>query len=135
MNSVKFHDLGPIDYQQCWDLQEEIFKGIVDLVKMKGIVWNDETMGADYETIDIPEDLVDQANEWREKLVEAAAETDDALMEQFFEDSDSITEEQMLTAIRKATIGMTWPKVRKLSFTSLGTGPARKTSARTLTPK
>ena len=85
---------------------EETFKGVVDLIKMKAILWHDETMGAEYEVDDIPADLKDEAEEWRGKLVEAAAEYDEALMEKFFEDPDSITEEEIIAAIRKGTLSM-----------------------------
>ena len=85
---------------------EETFKGIVDLIDMKAILWHDETMGADYSVEEIPANLVDEAEEWRAKLVEAAAETDEALMEKFFEDPSSITTEELVAAIRKATLAM-----------------------------
>ena len=85
---------------------EETFKGIVDLIDMKAILWHDETMGADYSVEEIPANLVDEAEEWRAKLVEAAAETDEALMEKFFEDPSSITKEELVAAIRKATLAM-----------------------------
>ena len=83
---------------------EENFKGIVDLIKMKAILWHDETMGAEYEVDDIPADLVDECNEWRSKLVEQAAEQDESLMEKFFEDPDSITEAELIAAIRKGCL-------------------------------
>ncbi|MBR5038923.1 MAG: elongation factor G [Prevotella sp.] len=86
--------------------QEETFKGIVDLIKMKAIIWNDETQGAEFEVTDIPADLADEAQEWRDKLVEDAAEFDEALMEKFFEDPNSITEEELIAAIRKGTLAM-----------------------------
>ena len=86
---------------------EENFKGIVDLLKMKAILWHDETMGAEYEVQDIPADMVDECNEWRSKLVEQAAEQDESLMEKFFEDPDSITEEEIIAAIRKGTLNLT----------------------------
>ena len=86
---------------------EENFKGIVDLLKMKAILWHDETMGAEYDVEDIPADMVDECNEWRNKLVEQAAEQDEALMEKFFEDPDSITEEEIIAAIRKGTLNLT----------------------------
>ena len=85
---------------------EENFKGVVDLIKMKAILWHDETMGAEYEIDDIPADLKDEAEEWRGKLVESAAEFDEALMEKYFEDPDSITEEEIIAAIRKGTLAM-----------------------------
>ena len=86
---------------------EENFKGIVDLLKMKAILWHDETMGAEYDVEEIPADMVDECNEWRNKLVEQAAEQDEALMEKFFEDPDSITEEEIIAAIRKGTLNLT----------------------------
>lgn len=85
---------------------EENFKGVVDLVKMKAILWHDETMGADYSIEDIPANLVDECNEWREKMLEKVAEFDDALMEKFFDDPSTITEEEVLRALRNATIQM-----------------------------
>ena len=85
---------------------EETFKGIVDLIKMKAILWHDETMGADYDVADIPADMVDECNEWRLKLLEQAAEQDEALMEKFFEDPESITQEELVAAIRKGTLSL-----------------------------
>ena len=85
---------------------EETFKGIVDLIKMKAILWHDETMGADYDVADIPADMVDECNEWRMKLLEQAAEQDEALMEKFFEDPESITQEELVAAIRKGTLSL-----------------------------
>jgi elongation factor G len=85
---------------------EENFKGIVDLIKMHGIIWNDETQGAEFEIIDIPENLKDEAEEWRNKMLESVAEFDDALMEKFFDDPSTITEEEILSAIRKATCAL-----------------------------
>ena len=85
---------------------EENFKGLVDLIKMKAIYWHDETMGAEYEIDDIPADLKDEAEEWRGKLLEAAAEYDESLMEKYFEDPNSITEEEIIAAIRKGTLSM-----------------------------
>ncbi len=84
---------------------EENFKGVVDLIKMKAILWHDETMGAEYDIEDIPADLVDEANEWREKMVESAASFDDDLMEKYLEGQE-IPEEQLIAAIRKGTIAM-----------------------------
>ena len=85
---------------------EENFKGLVDLLKMKAIYWHDETMGADYEIDDIPADMVDECNEWRDKLLEGAAEFDEALMEKYFDDPSTITEEEILAAIRKGTLAL-----------------------------
>ena len=84
---------------------EENFKGVVDLLKMKAILWHDETMGAEYDIEEIPADLVDEANEWREKMVESAANFDDALMEKYLE-GEEISEEELIAAIRKGTCSM-----------------------------
>ena len=85
---------------------EETFKGIVDLIKMKAILWHDETMGAEFEVAEIPAALKDEAEEWRGKLLESAAEFDESLMEKYFEDPNSITEEEIIAAIRKGTLAM-----------------------------
>ncbi len=84
---------------------EADFKGVIDLIENKAIVWHDdEKMGARYEYVPIPDDLVDTVAEWREKLIEAVAELDDTLMERYFEDPESITEDEMREVIRRATI-------------------------------
>jgi elongation factor G len=85
---------------------EDNFKGVVDLIKMKGIIWHMETEGMTFDEIPVPEDMVEEAQEWRGKLVEAVAEYDEKLLEKFFEDPNSITEEEMHEAIRKATIDL-----------------------------
>ena len=82
---------------------EENFKGVVDLVKMKAILWDEESMGIKFDYHDIPTDLVDVANEWREKMVEAAAEADDILMDKYLE-SGSLDEDEIVSGIRKRTI-------------------------------
>ena len=84
---------------------EENFKGLVDLIKMKAILWHDETMGAEYDIEDIPADLVDEANEWREKMIENAANYDDEVMEMYLEGQE-IPEEKIIAAIRKGTLTM-----------------------------
>ena len=84
---------------------EENFKGVVDLIKMKAILWHDETMGAEYDVEDIPADLADEAAEWRDKLLEGAANFDDELMELYLEGKD-IPEEKIIAAIRKGCIAM-----------------------------
>ena len=84
---------------------EENFKGVVDLIKMKAILWHDETMGAEYDIEDIPADLVDEAEEWREKLLDAASSFDDELMELYLDGKD-IPEEMIIAAIRKGCISM-----------------------------
>jgi len=85
---------------------EETFKGVVDLITNKAIVWNEHDMGMTYEEVPIPEDLVDTVAEWREKLLEAVAEYDETemLMEKYFEDPNSITEEEMRAAVRGAVL-------------------------------
>ena len=85
---------------------EENFKGIIDLIKMKAILWHDETMGAEYDVEEIPADLLSEAEEWRSKMLEVAAECDDALMEKFFEDPSTITEDEIVAAIRKGTLSL-----------------------------
>ncbi len=82
---------------------ESNFRGVVDLITMKGIVWKDETLGAEYEVIDIPEDLVDVAQEWREKMIETLAEFNEDIMLKYLEEEE-ITEEDLRKAIRKSTI-------------------------------
>ena len=84
---------------------EENFKGLVDLIKMKAVLWHDETMGAQYDVEEIPADLVDEANEWREKMIESAANFDDALMELYLEGKD-VPEDLLIAAIRKGTLSM-----------------------------
>lgn len=85
---------------------EDDFKGVVDLITGKAIVWNESDMGMTFETIAIPEELKETVDEYREKLLEAVAEYDDSLMEKFFEDPESITEEEMIAAIRQAVVDM-----------------------------
>ena len=85
---------------------EETFKGVIDLVTMKAILWHDETMGAEYSVEEIPADLKDEAEEWRDKMLEVLAECDDALMEKYFDDPATITEDEIRVAIRKGTIAM-----------------------------
>ena len=85
---------------------EETFKGVVDLIQMKAIVWHDETMGAEYAVEEIPDNLKDEAQEWRDKMLETIAEFDDVLMEKYFEDPSTITVEEIKDALRKATLSM-----------------------------
>ncbi len=90
---------------------EEDFIGVVDLITNQAIVWNDEDKGMTYKVIDIPEDLVEVVEEWKQKLIESVAEYDDALLEKFFDDPDSITKDEMLEAVRKAVIDMSFSPV------------------------
>ena len=85
---------------------EENFKGVVDLIKMKAILWHDESLGADYDVEDIPANLQAEAEEWRGKMLEAVAEFDDELMEKFFDDPSTITEEECIRALRNATCAL-----------------------------
>ncbi|HYG14812.1 MAG TPA: elongation factor G, partial [Bacteroidia bacterium] len=85
---------------------EDNFKGVVDLINFRGMVWNEADKGMTYEVIPIPEDMKEEALEWREKLLEAVSEYDDHLMEKFFDNPESITEREILDALRKATLDM-----------------------------
>lgn len=85
---------------------EDDFKGVVDLIKMKGIIWHMETEGMTFDEIPVPDDMKAEAEEWRAHLVEAIAEYDDKLLEKFFEDPNSISEDEIHEAIRKATIDL-----------------------------
>lgn len=85
---------------------EESFRGVVDLIQNKAIIWDDESLGMTYQEADIPDDMKGQVEEYRGLLVEAVAEYDDALMEKYFEDPDSITVEEIKAAIREATIDL-----------------------------
>ena len=103
---------------------EENFKGVVDLIKMKAILWHDETMGAEYDIEEIPADMMDECDEWRNKLLEAAAEYDETLMEKYFDDPASITEAEIIAAIRKGTCAMECtPMVCGSSYKNKGVQP------------
>ena len=83
---------------------EETFTGVVDLIRNVAMIWDDSTQGMTFTEVPIPDDMVDQVIEYRNHLVEAVAEYDDALLEKYFDNPDSITEEELVAAIRKATI-------------------------------
>ncbi|MES2689700.1 MAG: elongation factor G, partial [Bacteroidota bacterium] len=85
---------------------EDGFKGVVDLINFRGMIWNEHDKGMTYQDVPIPEDMVEEATEWREKLLEAVSEYDDKLMEKFFEDPTSISEREILDALRKAVVDM-----------------------------
>jgi len=85
---------------------EDNFKGVVDLIKMKGVIWHMETEGMTFDEIAVPDDMKAEAEEWRAHLVEAVAEYDDKLLEKFFDDPNSITEAEIHEAVRKATIDL-----------------------------
>ncbi len=100
---------------------EETFKGVVDLVKMKAIIWHDETMGAEYVEEEIPAGLVAEAEEWRDKMLETVSEFDDTLMEKYFDDPSTITEDEIRVAIRKGTCAMKiFPVICGSSFKNKG---------------
>ena len=101
--------------------EEDSFKGVIDLITMKAIIWHDETMGAEYEIDEIPDNLRADAEEWRDKLLETLAETDEALMEKYFDDPSTITEDEIRMAIRKATLAMEiFPMLCGSSFKNKG---------------
>ncbi len=83
---------------------ENEFKGVVDLINFKGIVWNEADQGMTYEEVEIPADILDEARKYRGQLLEAVAEFDDSLLEKYFEDENSLTEREILNALREATI-------------------------------
>jgi len=101
---------------------EEYFQGMIDLVHMKAIIYNDdETLGATFEIMEVPEELIEEAEEWRGKLVEAVAEVDDTLLERYIEDHESITPEEIITALRKVTVsGHAVPVICGASFKNKG---------------
>lgn len=100
---------------------EETFKGVVDLIANKAIIWDEESKGMTYTEVEIPADLMDQVQEFRQQLIEITAEYDDVLMEKFFDDPDSITEAEMRIAIRQAVIdGKFVPMMCGSSFKNKG---------------
>ena len=102
---------------------EENFKGVIDLIKMKAILWHDETMGAEYDIEEIPADLADEAQEWRDKMIEQAANFDDALMEKYLEGQE-ISEAEIIAAIRKGCCAMqVTPMVLGSSYKNKGVQP------------
>ena len=102
---------------------EDDFKGVVDLVTMKAIIWEDEGYGQKYEITDIPEDLVEKAEEYREKLIEAVAETSEELMEKYF-GGEELSEEEIKKGIKQATLDMTMvPMLCGTAFKNKGVQP------------
>ncbi len=100
---------------------EDQFKGVVDLINWKGIVWNEDDMGMTYKEVEIPADIIDDARRLRSELLEAVAEFDESLMEKFFEDENSLTEREILDALRQATIsGKVVPMMCGSSFKNKG---------------
>ncbi|WP_297718552.1 elongation factor G [uncultured Porphyromonas sp.] len=103
---------------------EETFIGVVDLITMKALVWHDEEMGSHYDTLEIPEEVKADAEEWREKMLESLAEVDEVLMEKYFDDPSTITEDEIRAAIRKGTVAMEInPVICGTSFKNKGVQP------------
>lgn len=103
---------------------EENFKGVVDLIRMRAIFWHDETMGAEYEVEEIPADMLEESEKWRESMLEALADVDDGIMEKMLEDPSTITEEEILAALRKGTLDLTVnPVICGSSFKNKGVQP------------
>ncbi len=101
--------------------EEDNFKGVVDLINFKGIVWNEDDFGMTFQEVEIPSDIIDDARRLRSELLEAVAEFDETLMEKFFEDENSLTEREILTALRAATIsGKVVPMMCGSSFKNKG---------------
>jgi len=100
---------------------EDDFKGVVDLINFRGIVWNEKDLGMTFQEVEIPADIIDEAREYREKLLEAVAEFNEELMEKYFEDPQSLTEREILDALRQATIsGKVVPMMCGSSFKNKG---------------
>ena len=100
---------------------EDEFKGVVDLINFKGIVWNEKDQGMTFEEVEIPADIIDEARDYRGQLLEAVAEFDDTLMEKYFEDENSLTEREILDALRAATIsGKVVPMMCGSAFNNKG---------------
>jgi elongation factor G len=100
---------------------EDNFKGVVDLINFKGIVWNENDMGMTFQEVEIPADIIEDARRLRSELLEAVAEFDETLMEKFFEDENSLTEREILNALRAATIsGKVVPMMCGSSFKNKG---------------
>src|SRR4030088_2421818 len=99
---------------------EDQFKGVIDLVKMRARIWRDETLGAEYDDAEIPADLLEQAQSYREQMIEAVSETDDNLFEKFVE-GKTVTEAEIMAGIRKATmIQKIFPVVCGTAFKNKG---------------
>jgi elongation factor G len=95
-------DATPAVIQLPWGVESD-FKGVIDLVRMKGLIWHSEDKGASYDVVDIPRDHLEAAQEWRDKLLETVAENDDELMEKYLEGEEP-TVEELVAAIRRATL-------------------------------
>lgn len=103
---------------------EENFKGVIDLIRMRAIYWHDETMGADYEVEEIPAEFLEEAEQWRESMLEALADVDDGIMEKMLEDPSTVTEDEILAALRKGTLDLSInPVICGSSFKNKGVQP------------
>jgi elongation factor G len=112
----------PVVIQLPWG-REDQFKGIIDLIEMKGIYYKDETMGADYELTDIPEELADVAHKMREQMVEAISETDDQLLEKYLS-GEEVTNDELKAALRRATVAnQVQPVICGSAFKNKGVQP------------
>ena len=104
--------------------QEESFKGVVDLIRMKAIYWLDESLGAEYTVEEIPAELKDEASQWRDNLLEKASDFDDEMMEKYLEDPSTITSDEIIRAVRKGCISLELvPVVCGTSFRNKGVQP------------
>ena len=100
---------------------EDSFKGVIDLINFRGIVWNEADQGMTFQEVEIPADILEEATEYREKLLEAVAEFNESLMEKYFEDPESLTEREILDALREATIsGKVVPMMCGTAFKNKG---------------
>jgi elongation factor G len=112
----------PVVIQLPWG-KEDHFRGIVDLIDMRGILYKDETMGADYELVDIPEDYLDRAHKMREQMVESISETDDQLLEKYLS-GEEVTNDELRSALRRATVtGQVQPVICGSAFKNKGVQP------------
>jgi elongation factor G len=112
----------PVVIQLPWG-KEDHFAGIIDLIEMRGIAYKDETMGADYQLVDIPEDYLDRAHKMREQMVEAISETDDQLLEKYLS-GEEVTNDELRAALRRATVsGQVQPVICGSAFKNKGVQP------------
>jgi len=112
----------PVVIQLPWG-KEDHFLGIIDLIEMKGIAYKDETMGADYQLVDIPEDYLDRAHKMREQMVEAISETDDQLLEKYLS-GEEVTNDELRAGLRRATVtGQVQPVICGSAFKNKGVQP------------
>ena len=112
----------PVVIQLPWGREDQV-KGVIDLLRMKGVYYKDETLGADYELVDIPEDYLDQAHKMREQMVEAISETDDQLLDKYLS-GEEVTMEELKAALRRATISnQVQPVICGTAFKNKGVQP------------